>query len=330
MEFRKIISFGGNSFVVSIPKSWVIKNKVKKGDLVSLTEQEDELTLFLNKKNTVTEPREITIQTENKDMRLIRAEIVSAYLNNYDTINIYSNNLHKDALEIKNILRNLTGMEVMEQTSKRIVAKDLINESEISLKAILRRMDVITRVMIDDAIASIDGKNHYESIFQRDFDVNRLYFLAYRVIMGAMKDNALAKSLKMTPWDLHSLKNIMMRIEKIADRQKRISRYLKKIKLRKSVANELKELYTHIKERYLFVMKAYYNNNKNSALEIEVTNKDTILACEEFHNKNTGCPLRMKTKEAQGYCTELSGIVENLKAMTTSLKYISRTIISMD
>ena len=36
MGFRKIIGFGDGSFVVSLPKDWVIKNGLKKGDDVSV------------------------------------------------------------------------------------------------------------------------------------------------------------------------------------------------------------------------------------------------------------------------------------------------------
>ena len=45
MDYRKIISFGKTSFVMSIPKSWVIKNGLKKGDLVSLEENEGNLIM---------------------------------------------------------------------------------------------------------------------------------------------------------------------------------------------------------------------------------------------------------------------------------------------
>jgi len=330
MEFRKLISFGRSSYVVSIPKPWVLKNRLKKGDLISVDGEGGGLVLSLNNSHALIEPKEITIDAEKKEIDLIRAEIVSAYLNNYGTINISSSSIEQNSMEIKNILRNLTGMEVMEQTSQRIVAKDLVNESEISLKTLIRRMDIITRAMIDDSISSIDGPSHYKSIDQRDNDVNRLHFLAYRVIREAMKNPALAKSLKMTPWELVISQGVVERLEKIADRQKRIARYLQSIKLPEHVAGELKKIYTDMRDRYLDVMKAYYTNDKKLAFEVEVTNKERILACEKFHSKSTGCPIKLKIKKAWGYCTELSRIVENLNAMTTSIKYISRAVISMD
>ena len=45
VEFRKLISFGKTSFVMSIPKAWVTKNNLKKGDLIVLQEKENNLLL---------------------------------------------------------------------------------------------------------------------------------------------------------------------------------------------------------------------------------------------------------------------------------------------
>ncbi len=43
MEYRKLISFGKNSFVISLPKAWVRHSKLKKGDLIYVEEASDHL-----------------------------------------------------------------------------------------------------------------------------------------------------------------------------------------------------------------------------------------------------------------------------------------------
>ncbi|MBS3174764.1 AbrB/MazE/SpoVT family DNA-binding domain-containing protein [Candidatus Woesearchaeota archaeon] len=47
MGFRKIIGFGGNSFVISLPKTWVNNLGLKKGDLVSISEDDDHVLRVL-------------------------------------------------------------------------------------------------------------------------------------------------------------------------------------------------------------------------------------------------------------------------------------------
>ena len=64
MEFRKLIAFGKTSFVMSIPKAWVVKNNLKKGDLLSLEEDKDHLIISMNKNNPqIFEPYKINIVT---------------------------------------------------------------------------------------------------------------------------------------------------------------------------------------------------------------------------------------------------------------------------
>ena len=106
------------------------------------------------------------------------------------------------------------------------------------------------------------------------------------------------------------------------------ARYLKETNLSKETADELKKLYTEIKDRYLEVMKAFYTNDVKLALNVEIKNKSRIEACDKFLEKHSYCPLaattKMKSKKCDKilYCINLARIVENLKAMVTSIKYI--------
>ena len=46
MTYRKIIGFGGSSFVVSLPKEWINKYGLKKGDVVNIEEESDMLRIL--------------------------------------------------------------------------------------------------------------------------------------------------------------------------------------------------------------------------------------------------------------------------------------------
>ena len=312
MDLRKIIKFGKGSYVISIPKSWIEKNRLKKGDLVAIDEGSDQLVLHPNNLAKKEESK-ITIEASNKSLELIKAEVVSAYLNNYDNIEIISKDLKTNAPAIKSMLMDLAGLEILEQTSSRILAKDLIDIQEVSVDTLIRRMDIIIRAMIEDVIKSVNKNCHYESIYQRDFDVNRLYFLAKRVIRNAIRNPGVAKVLKLDAIKSHHASNIVMRLERIGDNQKRIARHLREIKLNQKARKELEKLYTYIKDGYLDVMKAHYKKDKKLAYEVELSNKDRIVKCNEFLKKN--------------HDVVTAKIIENVKAMTTFVKYIARDVI---
>ena len=327
IDVRKLISFGKGSYIVSMPKSWIEKNNLKKGDLISVSDDGFELVLSASSDEKKQEARDIGIDAKGKNMELLKAEIVSSYLNGYDSISILFESNSKEAPKIRDIIRNLSGLEIMEQTSTRIVAKNLININEISIKNIIRRIDIITRAMMEDSILCCRGQSTYESIHHRDADVNRLYYLGYRVIKNAMKNPRVAKSLGMEPWQLHSDTLIILRLEKIADRQKRIARYLCSAQLERETLDELDKIHTDISEAYNNVMKSYYNQDKQIAFQIEVTHKDRAMSCNKFLESYTHSHTNLKSKSASSNLAAAAKIIENLKATAAEIRNIARTVI---
>ncbi len=351
IDYRKLIGFSKGSFVVTMPKSWVGRHNLKKGDMIGIEENSDELIFYAKEKELKREEKSISINAEDKSLSLIKAEIISAYLNNYNTIEIFSSTLENDAQVIKGILRNLSGMEIIEQTGKRIVAKDLIDVSSISIQSIIRRMDIITRSMIDDTIACMEGKCNSASVVHRDVDVNRLYYLGFRVIKNAMEDPMLMNKLKTTHWRLSSDRKILSKIEEIADRQKRICRTLAEAEFKEDFIKNLKEISVEIKERYNDAMKAYYTNDKKIAYDIEITSKGIAEKCDKFlmdisneiclicqQKQKSSAVLSSSKKSAQEnlaispakIIVSASRIAEYTKATVTFIKYIARTILNMD
>ncbi len=321
IDLRKIVSFGKGSYIVSMPKKWIEKNKLKKGDLVALNDNGVELVLSPNASEQKPDAKEIEIDAKGKDLERLSTEIVTSYLNCYDSITIIFEKSN-DARKIKDILRNLSGMEIMEQTSTKIVAKNLISTSEISIKNIIRRMDVITKAMIDDVVLCYRGQDLSESIHHRDSDINRIYFLSYRVIKNAMKNPRIAKLFETDSWELHSDSLMIMRLEKIADRQKRISRFLISAHLDRKTLAELDSIHTSMAEAYNEVMKSFYSKDKEILFNVEISTKERTQMCDIFLERYLG-----KCGDKNVDIVAVSKIIENLKAMAVETRNLARTAL---
>ncbi len=349
IDYRKLISFSKGSFIVTMPKSWVEANGLKKGDMLGVEEDSVSLIFYAREKEPEHKDKTISINVEGKNLDTIKAEIVSSYLNNYNTLEIFSRSLGGDAPTIKEIIRNLSGMEIIEQTATRIVAKDLIDIGSISIESIIRRMDIITRSMIDDSILCLQGKCSPATVLHRDVDVNRLYYLGFRVVKNAMSAPMIMKKLNTNPWKLYSDKQVMTRVEEIADRQKRVCRLLAEVELKGNALEEFRKLNEDIRDRYRNVMKAYYSNDKKIALDIEVTNKGYIELCDKLLGNvgNDICgvcqsnlvssgskPSAEKMAANSRYLSNkhvaVAKIVEYTKATAAFIRHIARTVLNMD
>ena len=316
IEFRKLIKFGKNSIVISLPNKWITKNKLKKGDSVSVEDMGDGLYVSAGSMNDDAEEKRITINIDKKDIDLIRIEVISSYLNNYETIEIIGKDLTERAEEIKEIVRSLSGIEVIHQTSTKIVAKDILDDRSISIEIMIKRIDMIVRGMIDDSIQTIN-KDLYTSVFQRDVDVNRLVFLTYRVLRNALSNSRVANSLDLKPVDILRNWLVIESLEQIGDHNKRIARSLSKGLNKGCNKRQLEKLYLDLKKTYVDVMNAYYKNNKESAFMIELKSKERVDALDEYIEKNEPCET-------------LSRVIKNMKSMSSSIKSIARTVIGTE
>lgn len=316
VEFRKLIKFGDSSFVISLPKDWIEKHKLVKGDTIFLQEQEGSLLLNARETSKKREQRSIVIDIDNKDLDSIQTEIVSSYLTNFDIIEVRGSSLKDNAPKIKDFLHDLAGLEVIEQTKDKIIAKDLLNISEISIQSMIRRMDVIVRSMLDDSIASFD-ENSYDNIQQRDKEVNRLSLLTHRVIRLALRDHDVAKSLGAKHLSLLVDWQMVTSIEKIGDQSKRIARNLRETgKSNPHCQKDFKGLMSHMVGSYLDIMKCYYQNEKKKAYNIETEHRSRIDLC---------CKLEKKCSD-----TASMRVIYNLKSMSTSIQNIARNVINSE
>ena len=263
VHIRSLVKAGQTSHTVSLPKEWLEKNNLKRGDLIYLHEQSDKELLITPHlmKDSPQETKEITISTDKKEIDTLQREITSAYINNYHIINIAGENLSEHLKDVRNIIQEFVALEVVEQTSKRIVVKDLLNLDDVAIDKTIKRMDMIVRSMIQDA--STEKPEIDESIRFRDDDVNRIYFLLFRLLKSALKNQKVAEKFGLTNEKLLSTWYLAVNIENVADCCKNISGLLKKAKKEESASasSTLKEL----EKNYAEVMKAYYNKDKNTA-----------------------------------------------------------------
>ncbi|MFH1409575.1 MAG: phosphate uptake regulator PhoU [Nanoarchaeota archaeon] len=314
METRKIIAFGRNSFVVSLPKQWVDKYNMRKGDELFISQAGDTLSVSPSNIHSLNKPREITLHMRNKKMDYLETEIIWAYLTNFDSITVRCDTKfeRKKLLLVKEVMQNLAGLEIMEETTTKITARDLINISQISIEKTIRRIDIMVRGMMNDAKASLDEDN-YDSIFDRDDDVNRLVFLAYRIMRSAVINPTTARELNLSFLDILTYWHILMRLEKIGDQCKRISRFSREADMPPKRRKMIKEIFGRVIEDYEGVMKVYYMKRREEAFRLANAYKEEV---EDLHAllKDPCDPPTVN-------------IIENLKSMTSSIKHIARSMI---
>ncbi len=280
MIIRRLVKAGQASHTISLPKDWLEKHGLKKGDLVYLHERGDK-ELIITPESKADEPapqKEITINVDNKDLSTIGREITSAYINNYNTITLYGDKITQKTKHIRNMLHDFVALEVADQTAKSIIAKDLLNLKEISIEKTVRRMDMLVRSMIQDSVAAIDDPDLVQSVVMRDEEVNRAYFLLMRLLKSAMSNKRVADHFQLSNDKILSSHYLTINLENFADAAKHLAEYLGKEKKK----DKLKTVFGAVEKSYLDVMKAYFTKDKKLADGVALQREDMLKQASEL------------------------------------------------
>ncbi|MEK6852639.1 MAG: phosphate uptake regulator PhoU [Nanoarchaeota archaeon] len=277
---RKVIKFGTSSFVISLPNNWIKDHNLGKGDLVYLTKNGNgELTLSADKKERKIEEKPISLDIANLDVLDIKRKTIHAYVNGYNRI-IFSGELNKrQHKEIKNIVSYLIGLEIIKQSSKEIVAKDIINFKDFSIEDVLRRMDNLVRAVFEEIISSIDKGINNETIKEiknMDKDINRLYFLMWKLLRTDVNDQTFSDYLKITNLDLIDSWWVALSLEHIGDGLKRITEIMHNENLTKEEVTQFKNYFSRMYEIYAETIKAYHTKDVEKAYEMQRRRRELL------------------------------------------------------
>jgi len=213
MEIRKLQYSGKGTYVISLPKKWLEKHSLDKGDRFAIMEMEN--GLFITPK--FNEIRELTANL--KISKYISREITARYTYGYKNIIISGPISSHHRMVISQTLSELMGYDIVEETEDRIVITDLLNPSQLNITKTLKRMFFLASLMHKDAITAL--RNHdgelAQDIMKRDSEVNKLFFLTVRQIRTALQDTSMAESIGVKHLQSIDLRVVSKCIEVIGD-----------------------------------------------------------------------------------------------------------------
>ncbi len=165
---------GGSSLTLTLPKTWIDRLKLKSKDEVLINTSGPALII----KPSSRAQQEITIDItidQMADSWLLR-EMIGAYIAGADRIVLRSHRITPGQNQaIRKAVQRLFGFEILEETSQKIVAKTIIDDSMFPVSESTLRTFVIARSMFVDSLkaAQTGDKELALDIKQRDYEVNK-------------------------------------------------------------------------------------------------------------------------------------------------------------
>ncbi len=288
MEHRKLISFGKSSFVVSLPKQWLEKRGIEKGDSLNMEVDNKKITIYPEEINEEEKQIQKIVNIDGMNEDVIRRKINAAYVRGADVIRVEGDELSQKVKDIKDKIQYLVAMEVVEQTTERLVAKSFLDMENVEVHSAMRKADHIVRTMFSDLYEATDSTmleatEISDSITERDNDLNKMCFLTFRALHYE-QDHGLSKGV-LEAEDMLGRWGFNFFLEEIGDEIKRIARLVAKCENRE-VLDDYKEVIRKITENYKDTLKGFYTDDKRLIYEVANRRNDLIEECDELLEEN--------------------------------------------
>ena len=218
----------GSSLLVSLPKEWVDANNLEKSSQVEIETGQDSISISANKEIRPTTELQISYPLPKEEN--IVADITGAYLLGYDIIQINSKTTipSEDREKIRNSMRRLVGMEIIEEDASHINMQFLLDATTLNPEKILKRMSSLALGMYDDVSSGLilDDKSNLQTLSNRDVEVNRQYFLLVRLIRSTLVDRRLANVFNLENIDVLDYRVAANLLENAGDSIVEISNFI--------------------------------------------------------------------------------------------------------
>ena len=253
-EMRKIQFTGKSSYIVSLPKEWVMDMGLKQGDQVTIVRQGTSiLQIIPSKRHTkVVETEDATFEIDPDDeSAVIVRKLVSLYFLGFKTINVkpkLGRLKPSQRFAVKDaVKRVLMGTEIIADSTDGITIQVLINLFELSIDGAFKRMLLIAKSMQNDALLALEEANFdlANEVINSDDEVDRFSFYIIRQLKIAIQNEHMLKDMGFeNARSCLGYRVIVKNIERVGDHAVAIAKDLLEFRkpVRKSVMDAIREM----------------------------------------------------------------------------------------
>lgn len=188
---RKVQLVGGSTLSISLPKNWASAMGVNSGDELDIDAEPDgTLTLRPHRVGNATAQRH-RLDVRNLDGAQVERRVLALYINGMDLIEVFcETGLPPDVVtSLEQLVRRTSGLEIVDQSSGRIVLQDMLDSRDIDIPRAFQRVYGIASGMHRDILGALaEGQpDRLLAVQARRQDVDRLAWVATRQVRVALR-----------------------------------------------------------------------------------------------------------------------------------------------
>ncbi len=200
MEIRRLQRIKGGSFTLSLPKNWVEKRKLKRGEQIAVSEEEDGSLRLHPVAVSIEKPLEVVLALEDyPDMKALEYTIGTFYIQGSNKISITSKEIipAEQKRKLKLLRTDLPGVEIAEEEAKKLSFQVLIDPAAFSLESLIEKTSAFSLHLQEDAVRSLVERNLQlaEEVLERGKEAQRHYRMTIRQVALASLNKSLGRRI---------------------------------------------------------------------------------------------------------------------------------------
>jgi len=225
-HIRRIQLTGKSSYIVSLPKSWVMLRGLREKDQVVIEERGDILVIKPMRSPETGMRERVAIIEAGVDPESTSRRIIAAYIMGYDKITVKGdiNASTRNAVR-ETVIRKLPGVEIIGESDNEITMLALLDHRSIPLNTAAERLVRAASSMLKDACIALREVNAElaSEIIREDDSIDRAYFYVIRLI-NYMAMGFCEIPPEITLIDLLTYRSMSKLVERVGDHSANIAR----------------------------------------------------------------------------------------------------------
>ncbi|MDH5482248.1 MAG: hypothetical protein OEY22_05155 [Candidatus Bathyarchaeota archaeon] len=200
MEIRRLQQIKGGSFTLSLPKEWVEKRRLKRGEEIVVSKEEDGSLRLYPVKMELEERKEVVLALEDfPEVRALEYCIGTYYIQGCNKVSVVSEKMIPADVKkrLKQLRVELPGVEVAEERADAINFQVIMDPAAFSLESLIEKTSSFSLHLQEDAIKSILNSDFQlaSEVIERSKEALRHYRMTIRHVALASFSKAIAKKV---------------------------------------------------------------------------------------------------------------------------------------
>ena len=229
-DTRRLQITGGSTYIVSLPKRWVVQHGLVAKDEVRIEWRPSGTLRIIPEGSSVRKRREVEILLDELPEVVILDHLIAAYLAGAQLIRIETmTGFTRDHRRIfRKFVQSTRGVEIANESDRIIEMVTLLSPSEMPIHSSINRMYLLISSQIRDIVEVLSGGDQsiLDDTAEREREVDALRLLLERQIGQILESSRIEDTLGTSRWEAAEIGNIVRTLERMGDHTYNMSKLL--------------------------------------------------------------------------------------------------------